>query len=176
MTAQEPISTRPYLIRAMHEWCIDNGLTPYVAVRVDGSVQVPQEYVKDGEIVLNISHEATNSLQLGNEFIEFRARFGGKSRQILVPVGRVVAVYARENGQGMAFPPPPSDMPSAGSAAVALTATPAADPASPAGRVVQLVVTEGGNGAGDDDGGDTPHPPHPSPAPGGTRPVLKRIK
>src|SRR6218665_856826 len=176
MTAQEPISTRPYLIRAMHEWGIDNGLTPYVAVRVDGAVQVPQEYVKDGEIVLNIIHQATNSLQLGNEFIELRARFGATSRQIRVPVGRVVAVYARENGQGMAFPPPPSDMPSAGSVAVALTATPAADPAAPAGRVVQLVVTEGGNGAGDDDGGDPPRPPPPPPAPGGTRPVLKRIK
>lgn len=173
MTAQEPISTRPYLIRAMYEWCIDNGLTPYVAVRVDDSVQVPREYVKDDEIVLNISHEATNSLQLGNEFIEFRARFGGKPRQILVPVGRVAAVYARENGQGMAFPPPPSDMPSDGSVAVAQTAVSTADPAVPAGRVVQLVVTEGGHDDGD--GGNTPPSP-PAPASGGARPVLKRIK
>lgn len=106
MTAQESTSTRPYLIRALYEWCTDNGLTPYVAVRVDDSVQVPREYVKDGEIVLNISFDATSALQLGNEFIEFKARFGGKPREILVPVGRVIAIYARENGQGMAFPPP----------------------------------------------------------------------
>lgn len=105
MTAQESTSTRPYLIRALYEWCTDNGLTPYVAVRVDDSVQVPREYVKDGEIVLNISFDATSALQLGNDFIEFKARFGGKPREILVPVGRVIAIYARENGQGMAFPP-----------------------------------------------------------------------
>ena len=103
MTAQESTSTRPYLIRALYEWCTDNGLTPYVAVHVDDSVQVPREYVKDGEIVLNISFDATSALQLGNEFIEFKARFGGKPREILVPVGRVIAIYARENGHGMAF-------------------------------------------------------------------------
>jgi stringent starvation protein B len=104
MNAQDFPSTRPYLIRALHEWCTDNGFTPYVAVRVDGSVQVPREYVKDGEIVLNISCDATSSLQLGNDFIEFKARFGGKPREIMVPVARVIAIYARENGQGMAFP------------------------------------------------------------------------
>ena len=85
MTVQDSTSTRPYLIRALYEWCTDNGFTPHVAVRVDGSVQVPQEYVKDGEIVLNISYDATSSLQLGNDFIEFKARFGGRSRDILVP-------------------------------------------------------------------------------------------
>ena len=106
MNAQDFPSTRPYLIRALHEWCTDNGFTPYVAVRVDGSVLVPREYVKDGEIVLNISCDATSSLQLGNDFIEFKARFGGKPREIMVPVARVIAIYARENGQGMAFPPP----------------------------------------------------------------------
>lgn len=105
MNAQDSTSTRPYLIRALYEWCTDNGLTPYVAVRVDDSVQVPREYVKDGEIVLNISYDATSALQLGNDFIEFKARFGGKPRDIMVPVGRVIAIYARENGQGMAFPP-----------------------------------------------------------------------
>ncbi len=104
MNAQESTSTRPYLIRALYEWCTDNGFTPYVAVRVDDSVQVPREFVHDGEIVLNISFDATSSLQLGNDFIEFKARFGGKPRDILVPVGRVIAIYARENGQGMASP------------------------------------------------------------------------
>jgi stringent starvation protein B len=97
-------STRPYLLRAIYEWCSDNGLTPFIAVLVDETVRVPNEYVKDGEIVLNISIDATSSLDMGNEFIQFKGRFGGVARDILVPVGRVVAIYARENGQGMAFP------------------------------------------------------------------------
>ncbi len=103
MDAELP-STRPYLIRALYEWCTENGFTPYVAVKVDQTVQVPREYVQGGEIVLNISYDATSSLKLGNEFIEFKARFGGQSRDIMVPVNRVMAIYARENGQGMAFP------------------------------------------------------------------------
>lgn len=97
-------STRPYLIRALYEWCSENGFTPYVAVKVDQTVQVPREYVQGGEIVLNVSMDATSSLKLGNEFIEFKARFGGKPRDIMVPIDRVMAIYARENGQGMAFP------------------------------------------------------------------------
>ncbi len=99
-------STRPYLVRALYEWCTDNGFTPYVAVLVDDSVQVPREYVKDGEIVLNISFDATQRLELTNDFISFKARFGGVARDIHVPMDRVVAIYARENGQGMAFPQP----------------------------------------------------------------------
>jgi len=175
MTAPESTSTRPYLIRALYEWCTDNGLTPYVAVRVDDSVQVPREYVKDGEIVLNISFDATSALQLGNDFIEFKARFGGKPREILVPVGRVIAIYARENGQGMAFPPP-VDMLAGGDATVALADASApsepmaVDPESSEDRVVQLVGVDEGN---KDAGGDAPRPP---PASGGTRPALKRVK
>jgi len=88
----------------LYEWCTDNGLTPFIAVLVDESVRVPDEYVKDGEIVLNISFDATSALKLGNEFVEFKGRFGGVARDILVPVNRVLAIYARENGQGMAFP------------------------------------------------------------------------
>ena len=103
MDAELP-STRPYLIRALYEWCTENGFTPYVAVKVDQSVQVPREYVQGGEIVLNVSYDATSSLKLGNEFIEFKARFGGQPRDIMVPISRVMAIYARENGQGMAFP------------------------------------------------------------------------
>ena len=99
-------STRPYLLRALHDWCTDNGFTPYLAVYVDASVQVPMEYVKNNEIVLNVGFEATSGLKLGNDCIEFRARFGGVSRDIVVPVDHVVAIYARENGQGMAFPVP----------------------------------------------------------------------
>ena len=98
--------TRPYLLRALHDWCTDNGFTPYIAVFVGPGVQVPMEYVKNNEIVLNVGFEATSSLQLGNEFIEFKARFGGVAREIRVPVDHVVAIYARENGQGMAFPVP----------------------------------------------------------------------
>jgi stringent starvation protein B len=101
-------STRPYLIRALHDWCTDNGFTPYLAVFVDGSVRVPNEYVKNNEIVLNVGFEATSGLKLGNEAIEFKARFGGVAREIVVPVDHVVAIYARENGQGMAFPMPSS--------------------------------------------------------------------
>jgi stringent starvation protein B len=104
ISATELPSTRPYLIRALYDWCSENGFTPYVAVKVDASVQVPREYVQGGEIVLNVSMDATSSLKLGNDFIEFKARFGGKPRDIMVPIHRVMAIYARENGQGMAFP------------------------------------------------------------------------
>jgi stringent starvation protein B len=102
--AKDSNSTRPYLIRALYEWCTDNGFTPFIAVLVDESVRVPTEYVRDGEIVLNISFDATSALKLGNDYIEFKGRFGGVARDILVPVDHVLAIYARENGQGMAFP------------------------------------------------------------------------
>jgi stringent starvation protein B len=99
-------STRPYLIRALHEWCTENGFTPYIAVAVDDTVQVPREFVKNNEVVLNTSLDATSHLQLGNEFVSFKARFSGVAREVLVPVDHVIAIYARENGQGMAFPAP----------------------------------------------------------------------
>lgn len=102
-------STRPYLIRAMHEWCMDHGFTPYVSVLVDASVRVPKQFVEDGQIVLNISTDATGSLVIGNAFIDFKARFGGVPQDISVPMGRVQAIYAKENGQGMAFPVEPMD-------------------------------------------------------------------
>mgnify|MGYP002720366233 CR=1 FL=1 len=109
MDADNALSTRPYLIRALYEWCTDNGFTPFIAVQVDDSVRVPHEYVKDGEIVLNISFDATSALQLGNEFIEFKGRFGGVARDILVPVHRVLAIYARENGCLLYTSPSPRD-------------------------------------------------------------------
>ncbi len=96
-------STKPYLIRAIHEWCADQGFTPYLAVKVDATTRVPREFVKDGEIVLNVGIEATHQLQMGNEEITFQARFGGKAFPVVVPIGRVAAIYARENGEGMAF-------------------------------------------------------------------------
>jgi stringent starvation protein B len=104
LNAPDATATRPYLLRALHEWCTDNGYTPYVVVVVDETVQVPMEYVKNGEIVLNVSYDATAGMTLGNEYIEFKARFGGVPREIIVPVNRVMAIYARENGQGMSFP------------------------------------------------------------------------
>lgn len=96
-------STKPYLLRAIWEWCCDHGYTPYVAVAVDERTRVPREFVRDGQIVLNIGSEATNRLQIGNELIEFQARFGGQARELSVPVAQVAAIYARENGAGMAF-------------------------------------------------------------------------
>ena len=98
-------STKPYLLRAIWEWCCDHGYTPYVAVAVDERTRVPREFVRDGQIVLNIGSEATNRLQIGNELIEFQARFGGQARELSVPVAQVAAIYARENGAGMAFEP-----------------------------------------------------------------------
>lgn len=99
-------STRPYFLRAIYEWCTDNGCTPYIVVKVDASVKVPMDYVSDGKIVLNVSFDATSGLHISNEVVEFKARFGGKSCEIVVPVDHVLAIYARENGEGMAFPEP----------------------------------------------------------------------
>ncbi len=162
-------STRPYLIRALHDWCTDNGFTPYVAVYVDASVQVPMEYVKNNEIVLNVGFEATTALKLGNEFIEFKARFGGMAREIVVPVDHIVAIYARENGQGMAFPVP--------TGTGAGTANPVADDGQAAAtplRGLRLARTDA----------ETPVPPDPGvgappdvpPEPSSPRPSLKRVK
>jgi stringent starvation protein B len=176
MNALESTSTRPYLIRALYEWCTDNGFTPYVAVLVDDSVQVPREYVKNGEIVLNISFDATSSLKLGNDFIEFKARFAGTAREIMVPVSRVIAIYARENGQGMAFPVPVAGAGAAAEDATAkpspLSSVPAAPAESPEGKVVQLVTPDGAPPSTPDTDGD-PEPPRP---PSGPRPALKRVK
>ena len=97
------ISTKPYLIRAIFQWCVDQGLTPYLAVAVDNRTTVPRSFVQDGQIVLNISPDATQSLVMGNELIAFQARFGGIAQNISVPVDNVSAIYARENGHGMAF-------------------------------------------------------------------------
>ena len=97
-------SNKPYLIRALHQWCSDNGFAPFMAVFVDSTVEVPMEFVKNDEIVLNLSIEACHQLQIENDYISFQARFGGVPRKILVPITHVLAIYARENGQGMSFP------------------------------------------------------------------------
>ncbi len=100
-------STRPYLIRALHEWIVDNDLTPHLLVAVDvPGVEVPPGHAKDGRIVLNIAPVAVNNLVLGNELVTFQARFGGVSRVLRIPTGAVLGIYARENGQGMLFGDP----------------------------------------------------------------------
>ena len=163
-------STRPYLIRALHDWCTDNGFTPYVAVYVDASVQVPMEYVKNNEIVLNVGFEATTALKLGNETIEFKARFGGMAREIVVPVDHVVAIYARENGQGMAFP-----VPTAAGVAAQGTASDEAPPAVGAPvRGLRLASTDAQPTVSA--GAAARVPPDEPPEPTSPRPSLKRVK
>jgi len=98
-------STKPYLIRALYEWCTDSGYTPQLLVAVDGRTRVPHGFVKDGQIVMNISAGATRNLTLENDWIQFSARFGGVSHEISIPVDRVAAIFARENGQGLHFEP-----------------------------------------------------------------------
>ncbi len=141
------VSTKPYLIRAIYDWCTDSGFTPYVAVAVDETVRVPVEFVNNGEIVLNMSALATSRLLIDNEAISFQARFGGVPREVYVPMGQVIAIYARENGQGMAF-----EVPRAMSAPAAPRALePAAEAAAAS---------------------EPPEPPKPS----SERPKLTRIK
>ncbi len=169
--SNDTTSTRPYLIRALYEWCTDNALTPYVAVAVNERVQVPLEFVKDGEIVLNISFNATTSLKLGNDYLEFKARFGGVAREIVVPIDQISGIYARENGQGMAFPinaskaaKPPTSVG---------TGTESKQPAPPPeARSATLVSVESTKRSAESiDEQDPPRSPG-----NGQRPTLKRIK
>jgi stringent starvation protein B len=182
MNALDASSTRPYLIRALYEWCTDNGFTPYVAVLVDDTVQVPREYVKNNEIVLNISFGATSSLKLGNDFIEFKARFAGSAREIHVPIGRVIAIYARENGQGMAFPAPVDPKPGGSSVGASKASGAKVDaalslaPSSVAhdgNNPFQLVPDVASPESVGKEGDGSPEPPK---RPAGKRPALKRVK
>ena len=173
-------STKPYLLRAIYDWCTDAGFTPYVAVAVDESVRVPVEFVKNGEIVLNVSALATNRLKIGNDTLEFQARFGGVPREVHVPINRVIAIYARENGQGMAFE---VARPQAPAGAERGTAGPEVrsegSPQSDLPRVVEVprgvgslvpVVTTPVNSS------DETRPPTPSTPKPGDRPKLTRVK
>ena len=112
------VSTKPYLIRAIYDWCGDCGLTPYLSVRVDENTRVPLEHVKNGEIVLSMSQQATRNLTIGNDIIQFSARFNGVSREIAVPIYAVAGMFSRENGRGVFFEPEPPP------AALAVTSTP----------------------------------------------------
>jgi stringent starvation protein B len=160
------VSTKPYLIRAIHEWCSDSGYTPYIAVVADDHVNVPREFVKNGEIVLNISPLATNRLTLGNEFIEFQARFGGVAREVSVPIDKVIAIYARENGQGMAF-----DLPGAQAPAGVPAASGKGEAASPPPVALVPVEKPASAPPSGDDPSEPPTPPRP-----GDRPRLTRVK
>jgi stringent starvation protein B len=165
------ISTKPYLLRAIYEWCTDSGYTPYLAVKVDAATTVPMEYVKKGEIILNISYGATSGLKMDNDAITFRARFNGVSRELYIPVQNVLAIYANENGQGMAFDvsttaaelapaPAPAHVPASEPASVSpgLSAVPGKTSSAPVSEVSHLP-----------DGDNEP------PKKGG-RPTLTRIK
>jgi stringent starvation protein B len=164
-------STRPYLIRALYEWCTDNGLTPYISVAVNEHVLVPHEFVKDGEIVLNISFDATTALKLGNEFLEFKARFGGVAREIIVPIEQIIGIYARENGQGMAFPnsalkaTKPSSLRAASKVEGAVTQ-------ANESRATALVSVDSSKRSADVSEDDV----EPRPPANGARPTLTRIK
>jgi stringent starvation protein B len=187
-TAENPSSTKPYLLRALYEWCTDNGLTPYLAVQVDSQVRVPREHVKNGEIVLNISFGATTGLKIGPDDVRFKARFGGVARDILVPISHVTAIYARENGQGMAFPmsePGPSSSSSDADAEPESSASVANVKAPPSTLVSRLhAVPDRALSApldalhpapiGQESGGEEQPPPEPPPRPSGSH--LKRVK
>lgn len=140
-------STKPYLIRALHEWCTDNGYTPYITVQVDEHTVVPVAHVRDGQITLNVGTLATNKLSLGNEFIEFQARFSGVTENVYVPVGAVSAIYARETGAGMGFE------------VQAYEASEHADAAAPAPESAET-GDAAASPAGDDGDGDEPKRPH----------------
>ena len=129
------VSTKPYFLRAVFEWCVDQGFTPYLTVVVDGRTRVPREYVRDGQIVLNIGADATHQLQMGNEEISFQARFNGVAFPVNVPIDAVAAIYAKENGHGMAFEPQPETAPTLGETPAGTdheTAEPS--PSGPSGR------------------------------------------
>ena len=101
----EIIPTKPYMVRAIHEWCVDNGFTPHLLVAVNAQCRVPMAFVKDGEIVLNLNYSATKDLHIDNDAIVFSARFSGVSQNLYVPMGAVKGIFARENSQGMFFEP-----------------------------------------------------------------------
>src|SRR5829696_6864567 len=132
-------STKPYLIRAIHEWCSDSNFTPYLSVKVDANTRVPMDYVKNGEIVLNVSYDATHRLTIGDELVQFSARFNGVSRECSVPVEAVLGIFARENGQGLFFeatPPAQAAAPQANGPA-APGDTPAPPPTRPKLQIVK---------------------------------------
>lgn len=168
----EPTSQKPYLIRALFEWCVDNGFTPYLSVMVDEHTRVPTEHVRNGEIVLNVGPLAANKLRMGNDIIEFAARFGGVARELRVPISCVSAIYARENGIGMSFDLDKKEKGDAALAAIDSGATLPRPPESPAPAAKPFPRPAVVQDSQDSD----PPPPAPSAPPAGRRPSLRRIK
>ena len=168
-------STKPYLLRALYEWCTDNGYTPYIVVSVDARTRVPMEFVKNGEIVLNISFEATGNLKMDNDFIHFKARFGGVAREIEVPVDNVSAIYARENGQGMAFEVRRDEPQGRKKRADGKKAQPVKESDTPA-RISAPVLTRVSNPATQDGDNEADGKPDPEPPKTRSRPKLTRVK
>ena len=141
------VSRRPYLLRAMHQWMTDSGLTPHVLVDAGVTgVDVPKEFVREGRIVLNVGYDATRNLDISNDWISFQARFGGVPRSLRVPVIAVHSIYARESGEGLVFPPESDGPPTLGDSATI------------------------GSGPADEPTRDPPTPPTPR------RPSLKVVK
>ena len=103
MSETKSLSTKPYLLRALYEWCYDNGYTPHIAVWVNEHTRVPMQFVQDNQIVLSISAAATKDLQIDAEWISFHARFQGESQEIWIPTGHVMGIFAKETGEGMGF-------------------------------------------------------------------------
>ena len=172
-------STKPYLIRAIHEWCNDNGFTPYLAVAVDERTQVPREYVKAGEIVLNVSPMATQRLSMGNDLITFQARFGGIARELSIPVENVSAIYARENGHGMAFDVPKAPAvsdPDGATSPDAATADPAPVDPTPVQSPQMSLVPDVQAPEAASEGPAAEGPGTDTPPPRGGRPRLTRVK
>ena len=167
------ISTKPYLIRAIYEWCTDNGYTPHIAVAVDGSTQVPMQFVKNGEIVLNISFGATSALKMDNDSVRFNARFGGISREIMVPIDNIVAIYANENGQGMVFEiVPPEDRKGKPVSVADKSDTTSTSSGTASAASTTLTSVPSGHGAPAHGSSDVlPEPPK-----NGGKPTLTRIK
>ena len=131
--------TKPYLIRAIHEWCTDSNMTPYLAVRVDANTKVPAEHVKNGEIVLNVSHDATHRLTIGNDLIQFAARFNGVSRECSIPLEAVTGIFAKENGQGLVFPREPAGEVAAAPAPASTEPTPPGAPTNGGRPKLQVI-------------------------------------
>jgi len=166
------LSTKPYLIRAIYEWCADTTYTPYLNVKVDQNVRVPMEYVKNGEIVLSVSQQATRNLTIGNDLIQFSARFNGVSREISIPIYAVQAIFARENGRGVFFEPesPPESF------ADSATPAPAAPMLQSVPRMADVTAVSANNGDGEDVSVTEPSDDHPDKPKGPPRGNLRVIK
>lgn len=157
MEMSQLTARRPYLLRAFYDWLLDNQLTPHLVVDINlPGVQVPLEYARDGQIVLNIAPRAVGNLELSNDEVRFNARFGGVPRQVFVPMAAVLAIYARENGAGTMFEPEP-----------------AYELASEEQQETMMSVIDGDR---PDNASDDDHSPDDEPPPRGGRPSLRVVK